>query len=494
MAATNSFGWMLAFGIAASTACTGEIFGDSGGGTTPDGTVPPSTTPGQSQSALSCPDELKGKVPETPLRRLTDSQYDHTVRDLFGLDLRLAESFPPGDLAGPFPANGISPVSDAHVRKFESATEEIASAVSGDVDVLRRIVPCDPANGSAACAEEFITTFGKRAFRRPLDDAQRAGLLAVYQVGASSGFRHGIRLVLEAMLQSPYFLYHAELVLPGGEGPMVMLDRYELASRLSYFLWDTMPDESLVAAAESGELDSAAGLRAQAERLLADPKFSVAVQSFAINWLGIRGLRTISRDEAQFPIYSPAIGAALEHANFETVAKLQVDQLALALQCGLTKVATMQFSVTDCELRIARLNTTKTLHGAAHGGSAAERLEWSQFMIGQVAYVLQKLESVDMGNGQTLLDRTLIVIGTEMFFPTHGAAPMPFFIAGGQSGYFRRNTFLDFGARGDFFGTGQGPRHTKLLTNILQAMGQPHTRYGQFNDADSVGSLDEVRA
>lgn len=186
--------------------------------------------------------------------------------------------------------------------------------------------------------------------------------------------------------------------------------------------------------------------------------------------------------------------AALEHANFEPVAKLQVDQLALALQCGLTKVVTMQFSVTDCELRIERLNTTKTLHGAAHGGSAAERLEWSRFMIEQVAYVLEKLNGVDMGNGQTLLDRTLVVIGTEMSFPTHGAAPMPFFIAGGQNGYFRKNTFLDFGARGDFFGTGAGPRHTKLLTNILQAMGLPHTSYGQFTDSDSTGSLAEVRS
>lgn len=183
--------------------------------------------------------------------------------------------------------------------------------------------------------------------------------------------------------------------------------------------------------------------------------------------------------------------AARENENFEVTARLQMDLLATALQCGLTKVATLQYSNTDCQLRLARLNTSRSVHEAAHdqGSTDAEREEWSRFFVETVSYVLERLASTPMEGGLTLLDKTLVVIGSEMGNPGHGNAPMPFFIAGGQGGYFKKNAHVQ--VPGGFF---DQQRHTKLLTNIVQAFGIEAESFGEFTDERSNGWLEAVRA
>lgn len=184
--------------------------------------------------------------------------------------------------------------------------------------------------------------------------------------------------------------------------------------------------------------------------------------------------------------------AAFADSNFEVTARVQCDLLALALQCGLTKVVTLQYSNTDCQLIIDRLNTSRSLHGAAHdqGSTEAERIEWSQFCVDTFSYVLERLANTPMENGLTLLDKTLVVIGSEMAISAHTNHPIPFFVAGGQSGYFKKNAFIQI--PGGFF---EGhDRHTKLLTSIGQSFGLPIQNFGEFTDPRSLGPLTEARA
>jgi hypothetical protein len=140
-------------------------------------------------------------------------------------------------------------------------------------------------------------------------------LYAAYQVGKEEeGFANGIRLVLTAMLQSPHFLYRIELGVPQPDDRIVALDAYELASRLSFFLWKSTPDDALLDAAEAGELDTPEGLRAQAERLLADSRADTAIVTFYLQLLGLDlGLAGLEKDPELFPdLDRPMIDAMLE--------------------------------------------------------------------------------------------------------------------------------------------------------------------------------------
>jgi hypothetical protein len=195
--------------------------------------------------------------------------------------------------------------------RFHQAAEAISASV---VERLDTLLPC-ASSGDMACAETFIQTFGRKAYRRPLRPETVSGLMTVYGVGAEGGsFADGIRLVTQALLQSPDFLYHMESK-PSTPG-MNPLSSYELAERLSYYLWRTMPDDALFEAAEAGELNSPDGLRAQAMRMLDDPKADDAIASFTDNWLGLGTAPNTMRDTQRFPAFKEGFGAA---ARRETI-------------------------------------------------------------------------------------------------------------------------------------------------------------------------------
>src|SRR5262249_47411297 len=148
------------------------------------------------------------------------------------------------------------------------------------------------------------TSFGKRAFRRPLvaqevDDL--AGLFGALK--PSDGSESAVRSVVTRMLQSPHFLYRVELSGEGSDGP-ASLSAWELASRLSYLLWQTMPDDSLLAAAEKGELTSPAQLAAQIDRLLRDVRARATVRSFHLQWLDVADVDTLEKDAKAYPLFS----------------------------------------------------------------------------------------------------------------------------------------------------------------------------------------------
>jgi hypothetical protein len=264
-----------------------------------------------------------------PLRRLTRTQYANTVRDLLAPALRAAAParaaeaaarFPADDRVGPFAANGTAPVADAHARLYLDAAEALAEAATTP-EALPGLLPCAPARGAeAACAEQFIHAFGRRAFRRPLATEVVAALKALYATGAGrGGFAGGVRLVVQAILAAPDLVYHVEVKPAQPAGRLVPLDGFEVASRLSYFLWDSMPDEALRAAAEAGRLGTPAEVRAQAERMLGDGRARDALARLAIEWMGIDGVENLTRDPRLFPAFGPAVPAALRAETIDFV-------------------------------------------------------------------------------------------------------------------------------------------------------------------------------
>ena len=230
---------------------------------------------GGTTTAASC---AKGDVGPTPLRRLTRAQYDQTVAALLGDVSKPGKAFVPDETLLGFSA-GLS-VSGLLVEQYMSTAEALAATA---VTNLTKLLGCDPqVLGEDACAAQFMDKFGQRAWRRPLTTEEKTDLTALYAANkTTSGFSKAIELVVQALLESPDFLYRIELGAPTNRPGIVKLNQWELASRLSYFLWNTMPDDALFDAAGLGKLDTDAGLKAQVERMTKDARMKVAVNDFA---------------------------------------------------------------------------------------------------------------------------------------------------------------------------------------------------------------------
>jgi len=295
-------------------ACTGLFEAPLGAASKDSRSGPGSEGPGgdgvigSNGQPLDCSIKSTG---EAPLSRLTRSQYGRTVSDLLGLDARsAAEAFPADESTNGF-AVGQS-VSPLLTEAYAKAAEELASKAVARLDLL---LPCDPgADGEQVCAQAFIKHLGRRAFRRALREDELAGLSSVFSVGrADAAFKDGAALVIEALLSSPSFLYHVDSVdVTKVTGP-ARLSSSSLASRLSYLVWGSMPDDVLLDAADSGELDTDAGLIAQAERMLkAKPEAAkLGFREFYAQWLGLSNLDTLERDRTLFPDYAPDQAQAL---------------------------------------------------------------------------------------------------------------------------------------------------------------------------------------
>jgi len=237
------------------------------------------------------------------LRRLTHSQYDNTARDLLGDISRPARQFPPEDFVDGFKnqyhAQIISPLL---AEAYSAAAEKLAAGAFRGGD-LRGLIPCRPASpADADCRTRFIREFGLKAFRRPLTDAEVQRYSSLFQ--KQDDFRRGAQIVVETMLQSPNFLFL-------DPGSAVERKSYARASRLSYFLWDSMPDEALLRGAASGELDSAEGLEQAARRMLASPRARDAVDEFLAQWLRFDLLLQQHKERRIFPQFNRELALAM---------------------------------------------------------------------------------------------------------------------------------------------------------------------------------------
>jgi hypothetical protein len=168
-----------------------------------------------------------------------------------------------------------------------------------------RLLTCQA--GTPGCDRTFVTSFGQRAFRRPLAETEITRYLALFAPAVTGGsFDQGMQLAIAAMLASPNFLYRSEAGEKAADGSY-KLTGYEVATALSYFLWSTTPDDQLLDAARTGALDRPEGVQAQAQRLLADKRSRPAVNNFFGEWLGTSGFKFTNKDTAIYPAFTDAV-------------------------------------------------------------------------------------------------------------------------------------------------------------------------------------------
>jgi hypothetical protein len=245
----------------------------------------------------------------SPLRRLSHREYRNTIRDLLGPGEVDAMDFAPDPTVHGFDNEAVSlVVSPLLVEQYMAAAEGLAAAARGDV---ASDAGCDLAGADGECVRRLVADFGRRAFRRPLTDAEVSTYAAVYETGRlDGGPAAGVELVLTRMLQSPHFLYRVELGEAGPDGRSRPTG-YEMAARLSYGLWGTMPDEELFAAAAAGALRDPAEVDAQARRMLEDPRADEMVAAFHTQWLGLDEVDDLDKDERVYPSTDPALFASM---------------------------------------------------------------------------------------------------------------------------------------------------------------------------------------
>lgn len=313
------------FALAAcfATACTGMVVksegdgnggppgtGSASGGGLPSGPVKGVALGRQTEAdAKSCPSVLDPGP--SRLRRLNRREYNNTVTALLFDSTDPAKDFPSDERRLNFDNNAeVLTVSPPLVEAYLQTAEALATrAVATN---FAKIVPCDPAKNAAACETQFLETFGKRAFRRPLSSDELSIFRKVFDQGALTDFKTGVALVIEATLQSAPFLYRAELGDPAGASVMsggtklLPLSAWEMASRLSYFLWSSPPDDALFAAADKNQLTTKAQIRQQVTRMLADPKARTMTGAFHEQWLALADLATLDKDSTLFPLWAPS--------------------------------------------------------------------------------------------------------------------------------------------------------------------------------------------
>src|SRR5439155_6058682 len=178
-----------------------------------------------------------------------------------------------------------------------------------------KIFICRPAARAddQPCAEKILSSLAHRAYRRPVTDEDMSQLMALYRQGAQgTGFEGGVRLALQKILVSPDFIFRAEYD-PAGAKPASVnrVSDVELASRLSFFLWSSLPDDELLAVAESGRLSDKSVLQAQVKRMLADPRAAALAKNFTGQWLFVRNVERIAPDQTSFPNFDENLRLAL---------------------------------------------------------------------------------------------------------------------------------------------------------------------------------------
>ncbi len=293
---------------AAASGCEGVISDPgaaAGGGGRLDGVDVP----------LSCAE----RPAPAPLARLTNLEYRNTVADLFRGVAMPDIALPADNVVEGFDNNATGQTSSpALIEAYRDGARQIARQVVAN---LTAVLPCSPASAAEerACGEAWIDAFAPRAYRRPLAAEERARVVAFFEDARTQhGFDDAVGMVVQGLLQSPQFLYRVE----PGEAPSrgrALLHGYELASRLSYFFWDTAPDDALLAAAESGDLDTAAGVEVEARRLLADPRARAAVANFHRQWLRFDKMDGMRKSTALHPTWNNQVAASLRSSTMRFV-------------------------------------------------------------------------------------------------------------------------------------------------------------------------------
>ncbi|MBD3675999.1 MAG: DUF1592 domain-containing protein [Planctomycetaceae bacterium] len=287
----------------------------------PDGLDQP--TDEERQMFIEWLEKVKYLSPRDPgpfvIRRLTKTEYGNTLRDLFGIDPKIAETLP-DEVSGEGYLNSLSPL---QLEQYLAITEEVLNQVlasdnSPPTKLQQRLFgePLPEAETRQA-ARKVAQSLTKKVYRRPASADELKVLMDVFDLGQQNDLsdRASLRLMLKAMLVSPQFLF----ITPAekfddqddSENKIVPLDDYQLASRLSYLLWETMPDDELMALADAGTLHEVEVLKAQVKRMLEDARSRALFDGFGTQWLGLRDLHERTFDPEKYPQMTDEMRSAM---------------------------------------------------------------------------------------------------------------------------------------------------------------------------------------
>jgi hypothetical protein len=249
------------------------------------------------------------------VRRLTRTEYDNTVRDLLGDTTHPARQFEPDTIADGFTNNADTQnVGTNLAQQYLVAAEALSANATKNLTTL---LGCDPVTAGDSCVRAFLGRFGQRAWRRPLSGAEVDKLAAVYtKARLDFDVPTSVQTLLQAILTSPNFLYRVELGAPdmrAAGAKVVPLTSWELASRLSYFLLGSMPDDALFTAAAADALRTPDQVAMHARRMLAAGNGAVTdrIAQFFTEWMHLVNVASMMKDKATFPSFTPTLGAAM---------------------------------------------------------------------------------------------------------------------------------------------------------------------------------------
>ena len=298
--------------------CTGVIPGGSAsGGGPPGGPDPSGGSSGAGTGGTTSTASSKPEVDVMTIRRLNRVEYTNTLRALLGTAEDHGAKFPADNLSFGFDNIGEAlNLQPLHIELFEQSADQVLSELfarpAGDA-ARAKVLGCDPVSGRT-CVVSTVLAFAERAFRRPVTEAEITPFVSISDSFTSTGGSadDGLKLALKSVLISPHFLFRVELDPSPTAKDVHPLNAFELATRLSYYLWSTTPDEALYADAKSGALATEPGLLSQISRMMMDGKAQALTQNFAGQWLNLRRMVTAQPDAAAYPAFDAELRSAMQ--------------------------------------------------------------------------------------------------------------------------------------------------------------------------------------
>jgi hypothetical protein len=281
--------------------------------------------------AVDC--DLKRDPGRVTIRRLNRTEYNNTIRDLVGVKFQPAEDFPADDVGYGFDHIGdVLTLPPLLMEKYLSAAEKIIEEAFRSPELRKNLIGDAPAADAKPrikkeAGRRALQEFARRAFRRAVTAEEVERFVSLLELADKNGdsYEKGMQLALEGVLVSPHFLFRIELdAEPGNPDAVHPINDFELATRLSYFLWSTMPDDELLRLAESGQLRKDGNLEKQLQRMLKAPKARALGENFAGQWLQLRNLKTAAPDPGTYPTFDESLRSAMIRETelfFEAVMK-----------------------------------------------------------------------------------------------------------------------------------------------------------------------------
>lgn len=265
-------------------------------------------------------------------QRLTKPQYQAAIADIFGPDVVVPPALEPDIAVEGFESVGATgaAVSARGIEQYEAAAQAIAKQITTEPRFFARVSTCQPRTpDDAGCARALVAPLGEKVFRRPLTEAEITKLIGVVTQAAltAGSFEKGAFYGISALLQSPFFLYRPVVgEADPEEAGKLRFTAYELATRLSFFLWNTIPDTALLEAAKMGRLDTHEGVKAEVDRMLASPKARAGLRNFVREWLRLGDLDLLQKDTKIFTTYTSDLGAMAREETLKGFEDLAFDR------------------------------------------------------------------------------------------------------------------------------------------------------------------------